>query len=1706
MGTVHRKKRKNTKTKRKKKGGNPSGIDVTLKYNDTGELIEHVIGEQLDNDAYANRNKLYPVYNDESLFDYNNIYDKTQAFFTIPGSNDSTTNVRRINIAINDENDMLNATVLNKMIRRFNAMRNKNFRRARVMSGGQGSNVFFGGAKTGVKEIDVDPTDLTDTMTPREREIANKQIQSGIFSKAIEAYGITPAFTTSKSTRNNSEKNQVHVPGDTELSKEELDNQSPLEGRNTQVVVKKPDSSSPFFTPVPPPKPPRSPKAIPSPEVKGTSTKSSVAASPPQAPIQAQLVRAHNKVVETTEANQEKTDEVLKKQEDLQRLQTEIKERTENSQKQLSEKERQIIDQKLELKQKQEALDKINADAAKLQAEKASFETKENELKQQVAKAHAELNAVSTEKTELQKRIEGNEKLLEEHVQLILTNSSKTDAEKAQFKADIDRLTKEITTATKSLASLSAEKKALESNTADLQNKLHKTEKEAATSVTELAKLKEDITKTKAALDKKNTDVEKLQAEKTSLEKNKNELRENLAKAQAELNSVTTKTSEEKNDLLDTIRKDKQILDVRLKRNQKLSTELTTLKDQQTALEREHADLQKKLQDTETAANTTVTKLKEEIATANSNLDAINKKNAELEKRIQENEEQLVIRADQSIKNATEKDDLLKILSNLREDIKTKETETALLQTQIQSLTQNNSVKDEANRKLNEEITQLRERIQQEKDNLIGANTKTAQEKAAMQNSIDQMQNDLDSRAQTISDNQQMIQKNTEELEKLRLQMGEQKALSDAETASLNTKIQTLTQNNNKKDEANNMLNVEIAQLKETIKKEEGKLKLAESDKTKTDKQKAAMRTKIFDMRQILDKRAKTISENEQIIQQNNEELQNLRTKMDADKKTSEADKAQLMKNLKNAEDQLNEVAIQKEALKIQISQKQAEHETQRTKLQTEIERIKQELATQTVEMDKLQDSLKNDIPMLEKEIERQKAELETKEAEKQTAEKALTDATVEWNAVKAGLETQVNDLTNSSSELQEKLENANTKCEEDINTLRQQVRTLEDQLAEELKAASTRTRQAPQAEAPQAQAPQAQAPQAEQGTPDSSPEITQQQDEEEDDEFEQLSLVNLGSKKQATPEGSPEETPQKPWFDSGVINNQTPDQSPYQTPREAFDISESANQTPDQSPYQTPREAFDISSQSANVAQQLIANIKDMFTNDEENEKQELESKTAEENEKQELKNKIQELQSQIAELQSAASPPVNLPNINANKSSSSLTSSSDTDLLNMTTEERQEKYKKDFETDPEYRKRVLDEFTKQLPQFKFPEKLPVEDLLKNIQNLSTKLENSSDTKEKLRLEEELETLTQSLGTNPELLKKNQEENETFLNDIIKPWATYSKLNMKMFIPQNIDKLTIQDLQEKGGYSEKLAKRFLSSDTANYCRKFLQESGKMVLKKHIYDLKTCIPSKSDFIENVALYSSLLENDTQLPPNKEEWKTNIFNIIKKMYNDGNIDHANEYTNQIPTVNLLTGFLDISYNTDVTKKEEREKELKDLWDNLPKPPNYRPKITRQPVVKPQVLPSQNTSNESNTSPVTTKTSRVVVPSNLLTDLGKNISPLKTSTIMPPTPPSTQEQQPQNTSSESNTASGATPPPNTSRSTPSAVAQGPPTQPQNTISSNNNTKNALLGALQKQNKSKTETPDSKQSVVPNRPPAQLGFLNAIKARKGTLDSPP
>jgi hypothetical protein len=44
-----------------------------------------------------------------------------------------------------------------------------------------------------------------------------------------------------------------------------------------------------------------------------------------------------------------------------------------------------------------------------------------------------------------------------------------------------------------------------------------------------------------------------------------------------------------------------------------------------------------------------------------------------------------------------------------------------------------------------------------------------------------------------------------EELKQLRLQMGEQKALSDAETASLQTQIQTLTQNNSEKDDANSL-------------------------------------------------------------------------------------------------------------------------------------------------------------------------------------------------------------------------------------------------------------------------------------------------------------------------------------------------------------------------------------------------------------------------------------------------------------------------------------------------------------------------------------------------------------------------------------------------------------------------------------------------------------------------------------------------------------------------------------------------------------------------------------------------------------------------------------------------------------------------------------------------------------------------------------
>ena len=248
MGTVHRKKRKNTKTKRKKKGGNPSGIDIKLEYGDNGgELVEYEIGERLDRDAYADRNKLYPVDNGQSWFDYNNIYDKTQAFFTMPGSQNNETTVRRINIAINDEDDMMKSAVLNEMIRRFNAMRNKNLRRERVMGGG--GYAATGGAKTGTpRVVDIDPSDLTQSMTPQKKKIADKLIESGSFGKVLEQYGATPVFTRKprevvpvSTLAPAPPTNELSSNIDPHLLGHGSEDQSPFLGRN-QTVPKKPVS------------------------------------------------------------------------------------------------------------------------------------------------------------------------------------------------------------------------------------------------------------------------------------------------------------------------------------------------------------------------------------------------------------------------------------------------------------------------------------------------------------------------------------------------------------------------------------------------------------------------------------------------------------------------------------------------------------------------------------------------------------------------------------------------------------------------------------------------------------------------------------------------------------------------------------------------------------------------------------------------------------------------------------------------------------------------------------------------------------------------------------------------------------------------------------------------------------------------------------------------------------------------------------------------------------------------------------------------------------------------------------------------------------------------------------------------------------------------------------------------------------------------
>ena len=173
MGTQYKKKGKNNKTKRrKKKGGTPFGIIPVVTYNDGDDrLVEVAVQNKVDNTAYVDRNRVYPVDNDtSSLFDYNNIYDKTISFFTRPDSKISDPLVTRtVKIGINSEKDMEKIAVLNKMIRRYNLLKGVNRRKKGMVGGGDERN----------------EKDLLNSLSDRETKIARELIDGGVFNKLL---------------------------------------------------------------------------------------------------------------------------------------------------------------------------------------------------------------------------------------------------------------------------------------------------------------------------------------------------------------------------------------------------------------------------------------------------------------------------------------------------------------------------------------------------------------------------------------------------------------------------------------------------------------------------------------------------------------------------------------------------------------------------------------------------------------------------------------------------------------------------------------------------------------------------------------------------------------------------------------------------------------------------------------------------------------------------------------------------------------------------------------------------------------------------------------------------------------------------------------------------------------------------------------------------------------------------------------------------------------------------------------------------------------------------------------------------------------------------------------------------------------------------------------------------------------------------------
>jgi septal ring factor EnvC (AmiA/AmiB activator) len=355
--------------------------------------------------------------------------------------------------------------------------------------------------------------------------------------------------------------------------------------------------------------------------------------------------------------------------------------------------------------------------------------------------------------------------------------------------------------------------------------------------------------------------------------------------------------------------------------------------------------------------------------------------------------------------------------------------------------------------------------------------------------------------------------------------------------------------------------------------------------------------------------------------------------------------------------------------------------------------------------------------------------------------------------------------------------------------------------------------------------------------------------------------------------------------------------------------------------------------------------------------------------NDNTELTNKIKDLEKEIQRLNAQGPPAAAGLSQSAASTQSAASvqsaSSSNPDLLKLLPEERQAVYREQFKTDPAYREKVLKTILEQFPNFTFPEELSLDDLIKNTILLNERLSRTTDRQERIKVEKSLEVVSEALKTHPETYEKENKEKQDFIINTITPWANYSQTNMKMFIPTNINDLSLATIKTESGYSDLLANRIFPSGTKNFCRKLLAELFTGVnlvefLKKSQVDFEKCNKKDIDFIEAVALYTTLPEDSQIKDKKKADWKNSIYTQIKDLYDKGNIDHDIAYNDQAPTVNLSNGLFDITFKTDDAKKDARMNELKALWENLPIPPNYKPRQTTPPASTPSNKPANRIS--------------------------------------------------------------------------------------------------------------------------------------------------